>query len=151
MLLQILATETDADRLLERLRDVAKADPGCSAGLEDSYCVGALSAYVAGLNRDANQDAEDPRPLSDAEIDELLVNVSISKLERLLHERRLELADTPDQVRETLEDRVTRDELAAEAEAENLASDPFAPCGDEYVDRHPDARVVDPLKNGGAS
>ena len=102
--LEHLVTLTDGNEILECLRKVARSELAAKPDTEDTFCASYLAAYVARLHaeaQDADQDDE-PRPLSDQEIDELLVNVSISKLERLLHQRRLEVADTPAEIEETL-------------------------------------------------
>lgn len=102
--LEIISRCRSSEEICETLRTLAKADAGCAAGHEDTFALGYLAAYVAMLHRDADQGLDDePRPLSDAEIDELLVNVSISKLERLLHDRKSERADTVEEINETLE------------------------------------------------
>lgn len=112
-LLQICASYTEADDLIEALRTLAKCDSGVADGFEDSFAIGVMAAYIAGLNKDrAERAAAEPRPLTDAEIDGLLVHVSITKLERLLADRREadrvatatahHLADTVEELEETL-------------------------------------------------
>lgn len=103
-MLDILTTCTDGGALLRQLREFALEQPGVRDDTADAFVVGYLAAYVATANRAREQAGDDVRPLTDAEVDELLVNVSVSKLQKLLDERRRELADTPDELRETLQD-----------------------------------------------
>lgn len=103
---EALASYTDPAKLIEALKESAKKTPGAtdSQGSVDSFCLGYLAAYVALINAEALDQAanDEPRELTETEIDELLVNVSIAKLERLLHERRCEMADTPEDLEATL-------------------------------------------------
>jgi hypothetical protein len=105
-MLEQIAQFTDGVKLLQALQGWAKTIKGAvdSNGSTASFEAGYLAAYIAELNRQRIANQVEVRPLSDAEVDELLVNVSIAKLEKLLDERRRELADTPDDLRETLAD-----------------------------------------------
>jgi len=99
--LQIVASIYDADELIEALRTLGKVNPGVADGCEDHYALGTLAAYVAWNNRERQLDADlaaekadaEIAELSEAQIDELIVNVSTAKLRKLLDERRLEMAD----------------------------------------------------------
>lgn len=89
-MLEKLHTMTDGAELAKALvedtrKNHASQDPY-------AFALGYLAAYVAGINQARiESDGDEIRPLSDDEVDKLLVNVSITKLEKLLKDRRAEL------------------------------------------------------------
>ena len=84
--MEVLATLTTQEEIMDLMRRSATADNGVPAGLEDTFSLGYLASYVAALHTAAATPAP-PVPLTDAEVDELLVNVSIARLERLVETR----------------------------------------------------------------
>lgn len=87
---------TDPQEIIRVLRADAVADPGVSAGSEDAFSLGYLASYVAQLHREAASiecDIDEPRPLTDDEINDLLLTVSLAQLNRARDAKRRELAD----------------------------------------------------------
>ena len=96
-MLELMHNATDMDELLHDLREAALQEAGVDESTVGHYCLGALASYVCMRNRgELSMLDPDPQPLSESEIDDLLVNVSMSKLQKLLDERRRELADWPE-------------------------------------------------------
>ena len=81
---ELLRTCTDSAVILEAVRASARASAGITDDQVDSYCLGYLASHIASQ---AVQ-AEFPLPLTDSEVNELLVSVSLSRLEQIVAERR---------------------------------------------------------------
>ena len=88
MFLTKLVKMTTARQIIDGLDEMSEQD-GIAKENRSAYGLGYLASYVARLNQ-AQQEAgkDDVRPLTDAEVDKLLVNVLIAKLEKMLAERR---------------------------------------------------------------
>ena len=140
MLIEKLPLLVTQEAIIEALRSNAVEQPGITETTADSYALGYLAAYVAATNQARiAADGADVRPLTDDEVDELLVNVSVAKLEKLLAERRAD-QDSPEpsdhQWRECAFPGCTRtywpaDDLFCEDHQDHECSN----CGDEFLTR----------------
>ena len=85
-----LPSMTTCEEILRELRKMAAEDKGINPDYADSFCMAYLAEYVAALHRDAAKPELPPLPLTDSEVNELLISVSLTRLEQIVAERRLQ-------------------------------------------------------------